>query len=238
LPGKALIEISGISLIRRLIRRLKGRFAGKNIVLCTTNNLEDDIFIKIAEAESVECFRGENSDVMKRFIDAAAYFGAETIARVTGDNPLTDPYLLEKLFSAHCDSNSEYTYNDQYPIGTRSEIISVKALQRIYPELTNPSDSEYMTFMLMRPDKLRVLSYKMPESRALKPTLCLTVDTQDDLDRIVKIYTHFDSDSMATDEIVDFVDVRHDKQTYYLSKTVASPNLKIDCSYINDSNKR
>ena len=91
--------------------------------------------------------------------------------RVTGDNPLTDPKMIDKMILNHKKNDSDYTYCDQIPNGTRSEVISTKALEFCLKNIRHPNNSEYMTWMLNRPDiykvniiKIRNQKFKIPES--------------------------------------------------------------------------
>ena len=65
--------------------------------------------------------------------------------------------MLNYMFEQHYKNKSEYTFTNDIPIGTRAEIIDVRALKRIHKQLYDPNQSEYMTYMLRRPDKLNIL---------------------------------------------------------------------------------
>ena len=188
---KALADVAGKPLLLRLVERIAERFPFDRIVLCTSVNPQDDEIEEFANKHGVNCFRGDELDVMDRFISAAEFYGATTIARVTGDNPLTDPDMLAYLFERHETANAEYSYCDDLPVGTRAEIINVAALRRIHGQLTDPSYSEYMTYMLRRPDKMKVLEVSAPIPGLKRSELSVTVDTQADIDLVCAIYNHF-----------------------------------------------
>ena len=52
--------------------------------------------------------------------------------------------------------DNEYTYSSSVPFGTSSEIIKFNALIRCYKNLIDPNSSEYMSWMLNRPDVFKV----------------------------------------------------------------------------------
>ena len=56
-------------------------------------------------------------------------FNVRTIAQC--DCSLTDPIMLKYMFEIHEKNELEYTYNEDLPIGTRPEVRSVQALQKI-----------------------------------------------------------------------------------------------------------
>ena len=52
--------------------------------------------------------------------------------------------MLNYMFEQHYKNKRIYFHND-IPIGTRAEIIDVRALKRIHKQLYDPNQSEYMT---------------------------------------------------------------------------------------------
>lgn len=191
LPRKALADIHGEPLLIRLVERVAEAIPKERIVLCTSAEAQDDAIADLASARELNCFRGDGLDVIARFTAAAAAYGAGTIARVTGDNPLTDPLMLREMFERHLCCRAEYTFTNDLPAGTRAEIIDVEALNRIHGQLTAPSFSEYMTYMLKRPDKMRQLEVPAPSDAVKRPEISVTVDTPHDLALVRDIYAHF-----------------------------------------------
>ena len=90
-PSKPLKEIGGKPIIKHLIERLKSCKSIQNIVVCTTELEEDDIFVKYLKNENVLTFRGSKSDILKRFLDAAKTFNTKIIVDVEADKIYTDP---------------------------------------------------------------------------------------------------------------------------------------------------
>jgi len=206
LPEKAMLEISNQALIERLINRLAIVFPRNEIVICTSTHSQDIVLNKIAQSTGVEFFCGSELDVMGRFLEASKKFNISTIARVTGDNPLTDPFQLQEMIDFHRENSAEYTFTSCLPAGTKAEIIDIKALKRIYFEISDPSSSEYMTYMLSRPDKLRVVQYFVKDISLRRPELSLTIDTSDDISLIREIYKEFYPNEPSLKEIIKWLD--------------------------------
>lgn len=203
---KALADVAGKPLLLRLVERVAEKFPRDRIVLCTSVNPQDDEIAELARQHRLNCYRGDEQDVMARFIAAAERHRAATIARVTGDNPLTDPDMLVHLFERHEAAAAEYTYCDDLPVGTRAEIIDAAALRRIHGQLSDPSYSEYMTYMLRRPDKMKVLEVPAPDPALKRPELSVTVDTEADLALVRAIYEHFDGVLPPLADIIRWLD--------------------------------
>jgi len=234
LKKKALAELSGRPLILCLFQRLNERIPSENIVLCTSKHSQDDELCTLAKNNSIQFFRGSELDVAQRFIDAANEYGAETIVRVTGDNPLTDPEIILSMLKSHNENKSEYTYVSSLPIGTSAEVIDVAALKRSKREWTDPNSSEYMTYMLQRADKIKQNEFTVECQALNRPELRLTVDTPKDYHCMNLIYEHFIGFLPGLIEIIEFLDSSPKiKQVESRENLVSLPD-HIDCSYIGD----
>ena len=97
LPSKPLKEINGQPVIKYLIDRLKLCKSIKNIVVCTTDLEEDDVFVKYLKNENVLTFRGSEFDILKRFLNAAKTFNTEIIIDVEADKIYTDPKYVDLI---------------------------------------------------------------------------------------------------------------------------------------------
>ena len=70
LPGKALLDICGRSVLHHLLDRVAAcRFVdAADIVVCTTRDASDDPLIPAVEEYGASVFRGETDDIIKRFL--------------------------------------------------------------------------------------------------------------------------------------------------------------------------
>ena len=236
LPLKALADIHGKPLIQRLVDRLSETIPLDRIVLCTSEHPQDDAIQQFACENEINCFRGDELDVMGRFLSAAQVYSAKTIVRVTGDNPLTDPYMLTEMLKQHSYNGAEYTYSEDLPLGTRPEIIDVEALRRVHEQVSNSDYSEYMTLMLKRPDKLRNLKARVHNKNLIRPELSVTVDNERDINLVRQIYRHFGDDLPSLVEIIHWLDsVPELKIEVNPNPDISTLLLEIDCSYNSDA---
>jgi spore coat polysaccharide biosynthesis protein SpsF len=236
LPLKALADIHGKPLIQRLVDRQLETMPLDRIVLCTSEHPQDDAIQHFASENKINCFRGDELDVMGRFLSAAQFYSAKTIVRVTGDNPLTDPYMLTEMLKQHFAASAEYTYSEDLPIGTRPEIIDVEALRRVHEQLSNSDYSEYMTFMLKRPDKLINLKAKVHNKSLIRPELSVTVDNQNDISLVRQIFRHFGDNLPCLEDIIYWLDSNPELKIEVPSNEDISTLLsEIDCSYNSDA---
>ena len=195
-PGKAMADLNGKPLIHRLIDRIHG--VTDRTVICTSTHPQDDVLTLMDSR--VRVVRGDELNVAGRFLRAAKDFKAEHIVRVTGDNPLTDPEHMNQMIATHLLNDNDYTYCEDMPKGTKSEIIRTEALKLLY-ETQDPDSSEYMTY------DLYTLENKQEYQSGLnRPDVRMTVDTPKDLRRMQALYRYYDNDIPPLTDIIRWYD--------------------------------
>ena len=205
LKKKALLPLNNLPLIVILTERLKRAKKANKVIWCTTINSEDDELEYQANKYGVYCYRGSELDVLSRFIEVAEKFKSKNIVRVTGDNPLTDPEIIDYLLQKHDESLAEYTYCDNIPVGSRSEIISYNALKYCHKNIQKPQNSEYMTWMLNRNDIFKVNIIKHFDNQITYPNINLTVDTNEEYNNIKTIFNYFKNNDFKLKDVVNYI---------------------------------
>ena len=229
LEKKALKDLAGKPLIMRLTERILKAKLPHKVIWCTSNNPQDNELYDLAIKNNIDCYQGSELDVMSRFIEVANKENATTVVRVTGDNPLTDPEMIDLMIDKHNERKADYTFNDDMPHGTRPEIIDVKMLKKCHKELKDPNSSEYMTWMLNRPDYFKTLMVKSNSKDLQRPELSLTVDTPNDFHLINSIYSEFDGNPPKLIEIIKWLDLNPQLIDY--QKSAISVVNKEDINY-------
>ena len=69
--------------------------------MATSNNKKDDILVSTVQSYGFEVYRGSENDVLDRYFQAAKSNNCETIVRITGDCPLVDPLLVDKVIQEY-----------------------------------------------------------------------------------------------------------------------------------------
>ena len=72
------------------------------------------------------------------------------VFRVTGDNPLTDPELMEEMIKLFQNNDLDYVRVNNVPFGVSPELFSTDYLWRLYLQMKNPHDSEYLTLFALQ----------------------------------------------------------------------------------------
>mgnify|MGYP006091340555 CR=1 FL=1 len=208
LKRKALLPLNNIPLILQLTDRIKKSNKSSDIIWCTSFNKEDDPIASLGRKNKIKVFRGSEKDVMSRFILAAKKYNAKNVVRVTGDNPLTDPKVIDFLIEKHNKNKNDYTCCNSIPMGTRPEVISLLTLKKCHKLIQDPDSTEYMTWMLNRPDYFKVGNMIFPQKKINRPNINLTIDTKEDYKSVSEIYTHFKNPLPSLAKIIKWIDAR------------------------------
>ncbi len=81
LPGKILLNGFNKPLIIHLIERIKKSKFISNIVIATTNNKFDKIIPTICKQIKIDCFEGDEQDVLSRYFYCAKKFNGQIISK-------------------------------------------------------------------------------------------------------------------------------------------------------------
>lgn len=190
LVKKALLEIEGEPILWHVVNRVSRAQRPSATVVCTSDLTDDDPIADACRKYGFALFRGSPENVLQRFLDAANSFRADHIVRITGDNPLTDPVLIDGMCSEHLDHAADYTYTEDTPRGTRPEIISAGALRLCLELAEDPSFSEYMTLYFRDyPQVFKPHRFSCVDERFRRPRYSVTVDTPQDFAIVSEIYS-------------------------------------------------
>jgi len=189
LPGKVMKLLCGRPMLGHILDRLRRVTNADVLVVATSDKPGDDVIEAFVLSENVFCFRGDEADVLDRYYRAALHFGLQTIIRATADNPLVDPEEVERLIDLHKRSRADYTHAfTKLPIGVGVECFSFDALERSWKEGKAPNHREHVNeYIQEHPEMYHIEELMVPQEK-IAAQLRLTVDTQEDFERVTKIY--------------------------------------------------
>ena len=191
LPGKVLKKIVDRTVIDLLLTRLSESKTINQIVVATSTNIKDKDLKDQVKALGYEYFQGSESDVLKRFYDAASQYKADVIVRITGDCPLVDAKLVDTCVNNFLSSKVDYYSNTlpvSYPDGLDVEVMSFLSLERAHVDASSKFDREHVTPFIRNSDKFskKSLVYKKNLSQ-----LRWTLDETEDFVVISRVFEHF-----------------------------------------------
>ena len=190
-PGKIFAEISGETLLSRQIERLMQSTTIDKLIIATSTDKEDDDTAACANESGIDTVRGPLEDVLTRFQLALDNFPAETVIRLTGDCPLTDPELIDVCVNEFHNSETRLDYlsntlKPTFPDGLDVEVFSSETLQIASKEATLSSQREHVTpFIYSQPDRFKLKNHAQDKDLS---SLRWTVDQPEDLVFVRHIY--------------------------------------------------
>ena len=158
MPGKVLRKILGKPMIVHELERLKNCRTIDKIVLATSVDASDTELAETVRAAGWDVYRGSLDDLLDRYVQCAAAYGATHVVRITGDCPLIDPAIVDRVVAAHLAHGNDYTSNTlgrvTYPDGLDTEIMTVAALAQAGCEAHLASEREHVTQYLIKHSEL------------------------------------------------------------------------------------
>ncbi len=196
LPGKILMEICGKPLLGHIIERVRAAKTIDEIIVATTASAADEPLRKYLTEQGIKMFVGSENDVLDRYYQAARRFRADTVVRVTADDPFKDPEIIDRAVTLLATSQPpvDYVANCSYdgsilatyPEGLDVEVMTIGCLELMWKEARLPSDREHVTPYLFRhAEKFRIVGFQHSENLS---ALRWTIDYERDLTFAREIY--------------------------------------------------
>ena len=191
LPGKVMMDICGKSVLLHIIDRLKACELLDDIVIATTISDKDDVIFNAVSNynKSIGLFRGSEENVLERYYLTAKKANAGIIVRITSDDPLIDPFVIDDLIGEFMNDNCDYvsnSLNKTFPLGLDAEVFSFNALERAYHNASHAYEREHVTpYIIENPDQFKLLNVA---NNIDLSHLRWTLDTKEDFEFINAVY--------------------------------------------------
>jgi spore coat polysaccharide biosynthesis protein SpsF (cytidylyltransferase family) len=212
LPGKVMQKVLGKPLIAYLLERVSQAKTIDRIVLATTNKHEDDILADFVSSLGYLVFRGSEKDVLARYYNAFQCFKDEqddvnAIVRITGDCPLIEPDLIDKVVNKYLEEKLDYVaLESTFPEGLDVEIFSSTMLECAFNKAKLLSEREHVALYFHNNSHLYNMSRVKNQTDDSKYRI--TVDEPEDFMVVKAIIENFSKNNlvMNTKNIKDFLD--------------------------------
>ena len=205
-----MMPIMGKPMIERLVERIKHAKQIEKIIITTSDEKSDDPLAAFASDISVHCYRGSLNDIMGRICGAAEKFSCDTIVEILGDNPLTDPTLIDAVVakyqqedvSAALSLTNEYKINSSkkslFALGIRVQVFSLAVAQRYkdFPDHTK-NDLPEAAFIFSQPELFPTAYIEAigPWRSLNRPDLNFAVNYRTNFEFVERIYEALYSDN-------------------------------------------
>lgn len=199
LPKKALKTINDKPIVKYLIERLENVSNVRNIIVCTTTSETDDELTDYLSKNNILFFRGNEHDILKRFLDAANYFKTDYIVNVEGDDIYTDSECVDIISQTLVDTNLDYVDISHMPFGLSPSAIKVSALEKIclIKKSTN-TETGYKQFFTDT-GIFTVYHIELKETPYFPKNTRLSLDYEEDFQLAKRIFNLLDNDFNKSD---------------------------------------
>ena len=232
LNGKVLKKINNKEVLKIIIQRLGFSKIINKIIVATTTDKRDDKIINFLKKNNFSFYRGSLNDVMGRVVRAGEKYKADIIVRVTADNPLTDPKIIDYMLK-HFLANKKIDYltNNHFgnlklrkiALGLDIDIFTLKSIKKIDKLANNKIYRQYPTIYFYTKGKklFAIKNILLPNKLIINNKYRLTLDTENDLKFFRKLF------SLFKNKINSYVKLSHIKKILISNPSLQKINLNI-----------
>lgn len=206
--GKTILEL----LLEKLLKT-----QNLPIFLATSREKEDDVLDTLASNFEIQVYRGDNEDVLNRFIGCAKQMKLNSVIRICADNPfLHMPYLTQliKYYIAQPSDYLSFITEDQTPVirthfGLWAEVVSVGALNWLNDNISEKFHHEHVTsYIYEHPGQFMIRYLLAPNFLYKRKDIRLTIDTLEDFQVLQYLYKVWVEELSESDirELIDLID--------------------------------
>lgn len=210
LPKKVLANLEGKKVIEHVFLAIQNALLVDEIILATTTNKEDDILVEIANEYNIKSVRGDEFDVLSRFVKIANECDSDILIRFTADDPLLDPGVIDSVVGTFLKGGYDYVSNiidRSWPRGLDTEVFSKEALLRSSELSTNSDYKEHVTLFI----RTNQQDFNQKNVRAMKqeqmPDARLCIDTEEDYTLLKAIFAalYIEDKVIRINEVIQFL---------------------------------
>ncbi|MFD2046674.1 cytidylyltransferase domain-containing protein [Ornithinibacillus salinisoli] len=190
LPGKVLKQVLGKELLTYQLERVSRSKYMSDVIVATTNNNRDKEIVSLCKSLDILYYTGPEEDVLKRYYMAAQHVNADVVIRLTGDCPIIDPELIDRITETYLLHNPKYqlvtnTLERTFPRGMDIEVFSLQVLKEAHKQAVSKPDREHVTrYIVNHPESFSLLNVSNSRNDS---HYRWTVDTMEDFILIKKI---------------------------------------------------
>ena len=206
LPKKLILKLNGRDVIRHMIDRLKLSSILDSIIICTSNNPQDEPLIKIAIDEGIDYFLGDEDDVILRLYNASKEFRLDYAINLTADCPLVSFEYIKKIVEKYKETNADLIRCLDLPHGFYSYGLKIDAMRKVC-EIKKSRETEVWGRYFTDIGLFNIVDLEIPK-KYIRRDYRLTLDYPDDFKFFQKIFKHFGEDTYKTSmsEIIKYLD--------------------------------
>ena len=186
------MQLQGKPILEHIVDFLRYSKMTNRTVVATSELPEDNPIEELSKRLQVSCYRGSANDVLARYYECAKKFDGDLIVRITADDPLVNPELIDEIIQVCMQTNCDYATNilhKTYPIGICGEVFPFKILQKLHERQKDSLSREHVTYHITENPHLYNIREVFAPEKLRRPNWRLTVDYKEDLELMSEIFT-------------------------------------------------
>lgn len=190
LPYKMMLSLHGDPIIKWVVERSKQSKKLSDLIAAIPDSPNNDLLAKYLKKLDIEVFRGSETDVLKRFYEAAFEKKAVNIVRICADNPLIAGDEIDNLIDFYSKNHCDYAYNhipegNKYPDGFGAEILPFEIFEESHKKALSPRQREHcLLYLKDNMQNYLIKTFDPPNIEIHHPEMRFDIDTFEDYQRL------------------------------------------------------
>ncbi|QIE59917.1 hypothetical protein G5B37_10175 [Rasiella rasia] len=226
LPLKVLKPFHDTNMIDFLYQRLKTAQKVKDVFLSTSTLAEDTPLAEVGVEKGHKVYRGHAVSVLDRMLELSLQEQWGSVFRVTGDNPFTDPDLVDEMITLMVENDLDYVRANNVPFGVSAELFSTKYLWNLYLNMDNPMHSEYLTLFILNDEHAKKGCIDVESTLKDIKFINLSVDYPEDYNRVLMLSERLGATNLTEATLKDIFGVIEDFKRVDKNKLIKLPEGK------------
>jgi N,N'-diacetyllegionaminate synthase len=222
---KVLKPLAGSELIISLYNRIKAcSRKTTQLVLATSYLPEDAQLAELFRSKNLPVHLGHPQSVLDRLLEVGFSYKSGAVFRITGDNPFTDPALMDRMIEIMLEKKVDYVRASGLPFGVSAELFSMEYLWSLYLRLDTPNETEYLTWYVYNDTDCKRALITVKSDKDYASVVNLSIDYQEDYDYALRLLNSIDVSEFEKITLADIL--RHITKDHIVDveKTLKLPN--------------
>lgn len=209
-----------VSLYKRLKQNCKNI---QHIELATSYLLEDEPLAQLFKDKNLPNFQGHPESVIDRLLEVAIKNKSAAVFRVTGDNPFTDPVLMDKMVTIFKEQDVDYVRVNNVPFGVSAELFKTSYLWDLYLRMDDPFVSEYLSWFVLKDEKCKKACIEFNDKREFVKFVNLSIDYPEDYEYATEVLNKINKTPFESITFSDVLKNISDKHVVDVTKAIKLP---------------
>ncbi len=210
-----------VSLYKRLKQNCKSI---KHIQLATSYLAEDEPLVQLFEQKQIPHYAGHPESVIDRLLEIAYKNKSASVFRVTGDNPFTDPVLMDKMVKIMLEKDVDYVRVNNVPFGVSAELFKTSYLWDLYLRMDDPFVSEYLSWFVLNDSSCKKACIEFSCEKPFAKFVNLSIDYPEDYEYATSVLNSINKTPFETINLEDIINNITDKHVVDLTKFIKLPD--------------